>query len=52
MKKPKKVRKEYVLCVACGNPIHIDEWAGMTKKGMYHNNILCLIALIKETEGD
>jgi len=37
-----------VKCVSCGNPIHIKEFAGITKKGLYHNNGVCLMDLAKD----
>lgn len=40
--------KQYVKCVSCKKPIHIDELAGITKEGMYHDNAVCLLDLVKK----
>jgi len=43
---------ERVKCIYCGEEIHISKFAGMNKKGLFCNNILCLIQLIRESEED
>ena len=43
---------ERVKCIYCGEEIHISKFAGMNKKGLFCNNILCLIQLIRENEED
>jgi len=48
MKRPKKVKKEHIKCVSCGEPIHIDDLGGIIKKGMFHNNVVCLLPISKE----
>ena len=39
-----------VKCIYCGENIHIDKFAGMNKKGLFCNNIFCLIKLIEDNE--
>ena len=48
----RKMNKENrkVKCIYCNNPIYIDKFGGINKKGMFCNNILCLIKLIEESE--
>ena len=51
MTKEKELKKDKrIKCIYCGNPIHIDKFGGMNKKGMFCNSIFCLIKLIEETE--
>ena len=50
MKEPIQIKEEHIKCVACGKPIHISEWAGVTKKGFYHSNAFCLMELAKEVD--
>lgn len=47
VKEPSKVKPEHVLCLACKKPIHIEQWGGITKKGMYHNTYPCIKELIQ-----
>ena len=37
-----------VKCAYCKQSIHIDNWAGVTKKGFICGNIGCLMKLAKE----
>ena len=39
-----------VLCIYCKKPIHIDNWAGIHKRGMFCKNTICLTAMLKEGE--
>lgn len=42
-----------VLCVHCGEPIRLDEFAGATAEGLWHNTFPCVLALgdiIKKNE--
>jgi hypothetical protein len=39
---------EHVLCVARKKPIHVEQGAGMTKKGMYHSQYPCFFDLMKQ----
>lgn len=32
-----------VLCIGCGKPIHIDEFGGLDNRGLFHNNVFCLM---------
>lgn len=41
---------ERVKCVYCGQSIHIDNFAGVTKKGFICGNSICLMELVKEFE--
>jgi hypothetical protein len=39
-----------VKCIYCNQDIHIDNWAGVNKKGMFCKNISCLMQLAKEAK--
>ena len=41
-KKPKKV-----LCARCNNPIHIDDFGGISKKGSFHGACIIFEELTK-----
>jgi len=45
-----KQKKRRVKCIYCHKPIHIDKFAGIQKKGLFCNDMLCLIKLIREDE--
>jgi len=49
MKEGKKKQKR-VLCIYCKKPIHIDRFAGVTKKSMICSDLFCLITLAKELQ--
>jgi len=40
-----KTKWKKVLCIGCGKPIHIDEFGGLNNKGLFHNNIFCLMKI-------
>jgi hypothetical protein len=48
IKQPSTVMPEHVLCVARKKPIHVEQGAGMTKKGMYHSQYPCFFDLMKQ----
>lgn len=37
-----------VKCIYCKKPIHINRFGGITQKGLFCNNTLCLINLIND----
>lgn len=39
-----------VKCIYCKKPILIDRFGGIKKEGLFCNDTLCLIELIKEQE--
>ena len=45
-----KVKDRRVKCIYCNKPIHISKFGGMNKRGMFCNDTLCLIKLIRENE--
>ena len=56
-KKPRKettktAKGKRVLCIYCKKPIHIDAFAGVSKKGMFCNNSICLMELAKESKNE
>jgi len=44
------MKEKRVLCYVCKKPIHIDDWAGVCKKGMFHKQLSCLLEVVKEIE--
>ncbi len=52
MKEPTKINPEHVLCPSCNKPIHIDEFAMVTKEGLYHGNAVCLASGLIKREKD
>ena len=42
--------KTRVKCIYCGKPIHISKFGGVKKEGLFCNETLCLIQLIREEE--
>lgn len=44
-KKDRRIR-----CIYCNQPIHIDNFAGITKKGMLCGKTECLMELAKEIQ--
>ena len=45
IKEEKRIR-----CCYCNNPIHVDNFAGITKKGFICGNISCLMELAREVK--
>jgi len=45
-----KMKNKRVKCQFCKKDIHIDNWAGVNKKGFICGNITCLMKLAKEME--
>lgn len=45
-----KLRDRRVRCIYCRAPIHIDNWAGIHRRGMFCQNTVCLTAMLKEGE--
>ena len=39
-----------VKCIYCGKPIHISKFGGVKKEGLFCNETLCIIQLIREEE--
>lgn len=48
VKETKKQTDKRIKCIYCKKPIHIDNFAGMSKKGMICGDIVCLTKLAKE----
>jgi len=48
--KTDKQKDSRVRCAYCDKPIHIDNWAGITKKGFICGNSVCLMKLAQEME--
>ncbi len=47
----KKINEDRrIKCIYCKQPIHIDNFAGVNKKGMFCGKTECLIKLAKELE--
>lgn len=44
----KNIKDKRIKCIYCNQPIHIDNFAGVTKKGMICGKIKCLMKLAKE----
>ena len=48
-KQLKKINEDRrIKCIYCKQPIHIDNFAGVNKKGMFCGKMECLIKLAKE----
>lgn len=47
MNTTRKIKSKRIICVYCKKPIHIDDFAGVSKDGWFCNNTLCLIKLTK-----
>lgn len=45
-----KKKDRRIKCIYCKQPIHIDNFAGVTKKGMLCGKMECLMKLAKEME--
>ena len=52
MNKANKKQDKRIKCIYCNKPIHIDNWAGVTKKGFVCANSNCLLALSIELEDE
>ena len=50
MEKKEEKQDRRVKCIYCNQPIHISKFAGISDKGMFCDNILCLIAFVREEE--
>ena len=48
LRKSTKQKDKRIKCIYCNNPIHIDDWAGISKKGFICKNFFCLMQLAKE----
>lgn len=44
--KPRKNMNIRVKCIACKKPIHIKDWGGMVKQGLFHSWLPCLVTLL------
>ena len=45
-----KAKQTRVKCIYCHQPIHISKFGGIKKDGLFCNEFLCLLALIRERE--
>jgi len=45
-----KKKGKRILCIGCKKPIKIEELGGITKEGMFHDNICCLIQVTKPSK--
>ncbi|MHA2019029.1 MAG: hypothetical protein ACTSXY_12245 [Promethearchaeota archaeon] len=45
-----KQKNKRVRCIYCDKPIHIDNFAGVCKKGFICGNSVCLMKLAQEME--
>jgi len=41
--KGKQDKTKRVKCISCGEDIHISEFGGMSKEGMIHDNLFCIM---------
>ena len=48
--KTNKQKDKRVRCAYCDKPIHIDNFAGVAKKGFICGNSVCLMKLAQEME--
>lgn len=36
-------KQKRVKCISCGKDIHISEFGGISKEGMVHDNLVCIM---------
>lgn len=44
------IKDRRIKCIYCNKPIHIDNFAGIIKKGFLCGNSVCLMKLAQEME--
>jgi len=46
------MKDKRIKCIYCEQPIHIDNFAGVNKKGMFCGKLDCLMKLSKELDAN